>query len=75
MLKPLVSKLRPDLSACLKDIAEKHASGKLKPIEDNLIIWQEQNATYSLNFGVSTIFFCQIVCAQRLFVFGDFHQQ
>ena len=32
MLKPLVSKFRPDLSARLKDIAEKQVSAKPQPI-------------------------------------------
>ena len=32
MLKPLVPKLSPDLSARLKDIAEKQVPAKLKPI-------------------------------------------
>ena len=32
MLKPLVPKIRPDLSACLKDIAEEQVPAKLKPI-------------------------------------------
>ena len=31
MLKPLVPKFRPDLSAHLKDIAEKKVPAKLKP--------------------------------------------
>ena len=31
ILKPLVSKLHPDLSACFKDIAEKQVPAKLKP--------------------------------------------
>ena len=32
MLKPLVPKFRPDLSARLKDIAENQVPAKLKPI-------------------------------------------
>ena len=32
MMKPLVPKFRLDLSARLKDIAEKHFPAKLKPI-------------------------------------------
>ena len=32
MLNPLVPKFRPDLSVCLKDIAEKQVLAKLKPI-------------------------------------------
>ena len=32
MLKPLVPKIRPDLSARLKDIAEKQVPAKLNPI-------------------------------------------
>ena len=32
MLKPLVPKFRPDLSAHLRDIAEKQVPAKLKPI-------------------------------------------
>ena len=32
MLKPLVPKLRPDLSICLRDIAENRFPAKLKPI-------------------------------------------
>ena len=32
MMKPLVPKFRPDLSARLKDIAEKQVPVKLKPI-------------------------------------------
>ena len=32
MLKPAVSKFRPDLSTRLTDIAEKQVSAKLKPI-------------------------------------------
>ena len=32
MLKPLVPKFRQDISARLKDIAEKQAPAKLKPI-------------------------------------------
>ena len=32
MLKPLVPKFRPDLSAHIKDIAEKQVPAKLKPI-------------------------------------------
>ena len=32
MLKSLVSKFRPDLSASLKDIVEKYVPAKLKPI-------------------------------------------
>ena len=35
MLKPLVSKFRPDLSVRSKDIAEKQVPGKLKPIVDD----------------------------------------
>ena len=33
MLKPPVPKFRPDLSARLEDITEKHVPAKLKPIE------------------------------------------
>ena len=32
MLKPLVLKFRPDLSICLKDIAEKQVPARLKPV-------------------------------------------
>ena len=34
MLKPLVPKFRQDLSARLKDIAEKQAPAQLKQVED-----------------------------------------
>ena len=34
MLKPLVSKFRPDLSSRSKDITEKQVPAKLKPIVD-----------------------------------------
>ena len=33
MLKPLAPKFHSDLSVCLRDIAEKEVSAKLKPIE------------------------------------------
>ena len=36
MLKPLVPKFRPNLSARLKDIAQKQVPAKLKPIVSKL---------------------------------------
>ena len=43
MLKPVVPKLRPDLSVRLKDIAEKQVPAKLKPIvvDENLLCFQQ----------------------------------
>ena len=38
MLKPLVPKFRPDISARLKDIAEKQVSAKPKPITGGPIL-------------------------------------
>ena len=37
MLKTLVPKFRPDLSACFKDSAKKHVPAKLKPIVVQLV--------------------------------------
>ena len=50
MLKPLASKISPDLLVCLKDVAEKWVPAKLKPIGVTLLIMAVRCVTRSFQY-------------------------
>ena len=60
MLKPLVSKFRPDLSSRLKYIAEKQLNAKLKPIVDAWKVGWDRRCfgTFLSNYPIVTLLKC-----------------
>ena len=73
MLKLLVPRFRPDLSARLKDIAEKQVPAKLKPIVD--ACWRDKNnETIREAISLFVLWLFPVTYSWPLMTFHDTHR-